>query len=117
MPNLFLTDVEIKTLVDYMETAFIADSLEHDVTSSPATVATGRDLFFGRYGCQACHQIAAKGGYVGPPLDKIGSRLNSGWVFHWLKNPQGSKPSTIEPNNNLSDTEANALTAFLMTLK
>jgi mono/diheme cytochrome c family protein len=117
MPNLFLTDVEIKTLVDYMEIAFIADTLEHEVTSDPATVAMGRGLFFERYGCQACHQIAAKGGYVGPPLDKIGSRLYSGWIFHWLKNPQGSKPSTIEPNNNLSDTEANALTAFLMTLK
>jgi len=40
-----------------------------------------------------------------------------GWIFHWLKNPQGLKPGTIEPNNNLSDAEADALTAYLLTLK
>ena len=117
MPNLFVTDAEIKTIVDYMEMAFIGDSLHHDVTSDPSTIATGRGLFFERYGCQSCHQINAKGGYVGPPLDKVGSRLNPGWIYHWLKNPQALKPATIEPNNNLTDAEANALTAYLMTLK
>ncbi len=117
MPNLFVTDAEIKTLVDYMEMAFISDSLHHDVTSDPSTIATGRGLFFERYGCQSCHQINAKGGYVGPPLDKVGSRLNPGWIYHWLKDPQALKPATIEPNNNLTDAEANALTAYLMTLK
>lgn len=117
MPNFFLTDTEIKTLTDYMELSFIGDSLTHDGTSDPATIAAGRGLFFERYGCQSCHQISGKGGYVGPPLDKVGSRLNSGWIFHWLKNPQALKPATIEPNNNLNDAEANALTSYLMTLK
>jgi mono/diheme cytochrome c family protein len=117
MPNLFMSDKEIKTIVDYMETAFIADSLNRQETADPVTVATGRGLFFERYGCQSCHQVNAKGGYVGPPLDKVGTRLNAGWIFHWLKNPQGMKPSTIEPNNNLPDAEAEAITAYLMTLK
>jgi mono/diheme cytochrome c family protein len=117
MPNLFVSDAEIKTLTDYMELAFVGDSLQQNVTSDPATVATGRGLFFERYGCQSCHQINGKGGYVGPPLDKVGSRLNAGWISHWLKNPQSLKPATIEPNNNLTDAEANALAAYLMTLK
>jgi mono/diheme cytochrome c family protein len=117
MPNLFIRDSEVKVIVDYMENAFIADSLNRQVTADPVTVATGRALFFERYACQACHQLNAKGGYVGPPLDKIGTRLNPGWIVHWLKNPQELKPTTIEPNNNLTDSEAEAITAYLMTLK
>jgi mono/diheme cytochrome c family protein len=117
MPKLYLSDAEIKTLVDYMETSFIADSLAHTVSADPAAAAIGRGLFYERYGCQSCHQVGSKGGYVGPPLDKAGSRLNAGWIFHWLKNPQALKPGTIEPNNNLSDAEADAITAYLLTLK
>ena len=117
MPNLFLSDIEIKIMVDYMTTVFIADSLERAVTISDSKVAKGKILYFEKYGCQACHQINLKGGYVGPALDKVGSRLKPGWIFHWLKNPQAFKPESIEPNNNLSDEEAEALTAFLMSLK
>lgn len=117
MPNLFLPDEEIKTLVDYMETNFISDTLEREVRSDPTSVVTGRGLYFERYGCQSCHQISSKGGYVGPPLDKIGGRMRPGWIFHWLKNPQRLKPGTIEPNNHLTDAEADAITAFLMTLR
>ena len=117
MPNLYLSDAEIKTLVDYMETSFIADSLDHTVSADPAAPAIGRGLYYERYGCQSCHQIGAKGGYVGPPLDRVGTRLTPGWIYHWLKNPQGLRPGTIEPNNNLPDAEADALTAFLLTLK
>jgi len=117
MPNLFLPDSEIKSIAGYMETVFRADSLEHDIKMDPGAIAQGRILYYGTYGCQSCHLINLKGGYVGPPLDRIGSRLTPGWVFHWLKNPQAFKPETIEPNNKLTDKEAEALTAFLMSLK
>jgi mono/diheme cytochrome c family protein len=117
MPKLYLSDAEIKTLVDYMETSFISDSLDRAVSADPAAAAIGRGLFYERYGCQSCHQVGGKGGYVGPPLDKTATRLTAGWIFHWLKSPQGLKPGTIEPNNNLSDAEADALTAYLLTLK
>jgi mono/diheme cytochrome c family protein len=117
MPNLFLSDGEIKTIVDYMEQDFVADSLERTIRTDDETVAKGKGLYFERYGCEGCHQIGGKGGYVGPPLDKLSARLKQGWVFHWLKNPQAYKPQSIEPNNRLSDDEAEALTAFLMTLK
>ncbi len=117
MPNLFLSEAEIRVLVDYMEKVFIADSLEREIKSTDSKIAKGRILYYEKYGCQACHQINLKGGYVGPALDKVGLRLMPGWVFHWLKNPQAFKPESIEPNNNLSDDDAEALTAFLMSLK
>ncbi len=117
MPNLFLPQSDINVITSYMEMNFVADSLQRTIPADAATVATGRALYFERYGCQACHQVATKGGYVGPPLDKAGSRLMPGWVFHWLKDPQSLKPGTIEPNNHLTDADAEAITAFLMSLK
>jgi mono/diheme cytochrome c family protein len=117
MPNLFISEKEIKTLVAYMQQAFIVDSLDRPIKIDAAAVTRGRGLYFEKYGCQSCHQLAGKGGYVGPPLDKVGSRLKAGWIFHWLKNPQAYKPESIEPNNRLSDDEAEALTAFLATFK
>jgi len=34
-----------------------------------------------------------------------------------LKDPQALRPGTIEPNRNLTDEDARALTAFLMSQK
>ncbi|MFI5251326.1 MAG: c-type cytochrome [Bacteroidota bacterium] len=117
MPNLFLSDNEIKTIVDYFEKVFIVDSLDHEIKTDNETITKGKSLYFDTYGCQGCHQISSKGGYVGPPLDKVSERLKPGWVYHWLKNPQAYKPESIEPNNHLSNDDAEALTAYLMTLK
>jgi len=117
MPNLFLSDAEIKVIVDYMEKVFIADSLQREINMDQAKIAKGKILYYEKYGCQACHQTNLKGGYVGPALDNVSSRLKAGWIFHWLKNPQVFKPESIEPNNNLTDDEAEALTAYLMSLK
>ena len=117
MPNLFLSEIEVRTIVDYMGKVFVVDSLDRVVPAGEAAVAKGKGLYYEKYGCQSCHQIGGKGGYVGPPLDKLSARLKPGWVFHWLKNPQAYRPESIEPNNNLADGEAEALTAFLMTLK
>ncbi len=117
MPNLFLPEEEIKTIADYMEKVFIADSLDITIYEDESSITKGKILYYEKYGCEACHQIESRGGYVGPPLDKIGTRLKAGWIFHWLKNPQAFKPESIEPKNNLTDDEASSLTAFLMSLK
>ena len=117
MPNLSLTDAERKTIVDYMQLNFIADSLDRTIPMSDTLALHGRGLYFDRYACQSCHQMEGKGGYVGPPLDKLNTRLKPGWIYYWLKNPQAFKPATIEPNNNMSDADAEAIAAFLLTQK
>ncbi|HET7152727.1 MAG TPA: cytochrome c [Candidatus Kapabacteria bacterium] len=117
MPNFFLSDGERKALLAGIENLFIADSIEHTVPANDSVITRGKGLYFERYACQSCHQISGAGGYVGPPLDKIGTRLKPGWVFHWLKNPQAYKPESIEPNNKMTDGDADAITAYLMTLK
>ena len=52
----------------------------------------------------------------GPDLSKIASKVDAAWLFAWVKNPKHFRPTTRMPNLRLSDDEARAVTAFLMTL-
>lgn len=56
-------------------------------------------------------------GYVGPTLTQVGSRLNAAWIFHWLKNAQALRPGSLEPDWNMGDDDAQAITAFLLAQK
>jgi cytochrome c1 len=82
-------------------------------------VEQGRQLFYSKYACQSCHIVDTKvdKGYIGPTLTPVGSRLNAAWIYHWLKDPQAMRPGATEPNRNMNDEDARALTAYLMTLK
>lgn len=123
MPQFNLSESDINELTDYMMTAYQTPAFDRDSMPStgypPAQVEQGKQLFYSKYACQACHIIDTKvdKGYVGPTLTEVGSRLNSAWIYHWLKNPQALQPGTIEPNRNMSDEDARALAAFLMTQK
>ncbi len=77
----------------------------------------GKRLYWNKYGCNACHQVAEKGGLVGPALDRAGFRLNSTWVYRWIKYPQAMKAETRMPNLGLSDADAKAVTLYLATLR
>jgi cytochrome c1 len=86
---------------------------------TPVQVEQGKQLFYSKYACQSCHIVDTKTdkGYIGPTLTQVGGRLNAAWIYGWLKNPQALRPGTIEPNRNMSDEDARALTAYLMSLK
>ncbi|MCC7367598.1 MAG: c-type cytochrome [Chloroflexi bacterium] len=90
----------------------------------------GKDLFV-RKGCIACHVaqgVQGATGTIGPNLNGIGDmakrpKLADGasnspeHVREWIKDPQKLKPGTMMPNLQLTDKEADDLTALLMTLK
>jgi mono/diheme cytochrome c family protein len=78
--------------------------------------ARGKQLYYNKYGCHACHKIGETGGEVGPPLDRAGFRLNSSWVYRWIKYPQIMKPQTKMPNLGVSDDDAKAIMFYLKTL-
>jgi cytochrome c1 len=86
---------------------------------NPARLEQGRQLFYSKFACQSCHiaDYSKDKGYIGPALAGTGKRFNAAWVYHWLKDPQSLRPGTIEPNQHMTDDEATALTAFLMSLK
>ena len=123
MPKFNLTDAEIATLSDYIMTvyqtpAFDRDSMPESGYSS-SQVEQGRQLFYSKYACQSCHIIDPKidKGYIGPTLTQVGSRLNAAWIYRWLRKPQALRPGTTEPNRNMSEEDARALTAFMMSQK
>ena len=122
MPRFNLIDSDNKELTDYILTVYQSPAIDPDFVlsaNSPASVEHGKQLFYSKYACQSCHIADTKTdkGYIGPTLAQVGSRLTPAWVYAWLKNPQALRPGTTEPNQNLSDDDARALTAFLMSLK
>ena len=123
MPKFNLNPGEIKLISDYISNAYQGPGFDsstldpHSLNSDAAT--RGKELFYAKYGCQSCHIADYKNdkGYVGPALTGVGNRLNSVWIYKWLRDPNALRPGTLMPNFGLKDDEARDLTAFLMTLK
>ena len=131
MPNFGLSDDEIKEITSYLEAssrdynaAHSTPDLAHDVPSTPAKVARGKELVLS-VGCLGCHNIddatpnkdeidpAVLQRNFGPDLSKIGDKVYGQWIKAWVKNPKGLDPKTTMPSLRLSDEEADAIAAFL----
>ena len=91
-------------------------------------VREGAKIFVQR-GCVVCHTIGGTDaqGKLGPDLTHFGSRttLASGILSNvgtqdlkkWLRDPPAIKPGSKMPNLDLSESDVNALTAYLHSLK
>lgn len=90
-------------------------------------VERGRALL-AQYQCGACHTIpgvAASRGLVGPPLaawsrrSYIAGRLPNRpeLLARWIAAPQALVPGTAMPSLGVSSAEAEAMAAYLFTLK
>ncbi|HUO03662.1 MAG TPA: c-type cytochrome [Candidatus Binataceae bacterium] len=107
-------------------------TLEADI-KNPALIGEGKGLFES-VGCKGCHAIDPDkfGTPVGsaadfkptearttkdfaPNLSKIAEKVSAGWVYYWVRNPRDYAAHPAMPSLRLSDHEAEALTAFLMT--
>ncbi len=123
MPKFNLNQAEIKMISDYILSANQAPGIDSQLLDphalGPEAAARGKQLFYSKYGCQACHIADYKNdkGYVGPALAGVGTRLTPGWMYQWLKAPNALRPGTLMPNFSLKDDEARDLAAFLTTLK
>jgi mono/diheme cytochrome c family protein len=123
MPKFNLSDTDINTLTDYILTVYQTPTFDRDELSPSSMTAQqadqGRQLFYAKYRCQSCHIVDPKQdkGYIGPVLSGVGLRLTPAWIFHWLKSPQELRPGTLEPNQNMPDADARALTAYMTSLK
>lgn len=123
MPRFNLTDSEANELTDYIMTVYQSAAVDRDsipLSGYPqGQIELGRQLFYGKFSCQGCHIVDTKNdkGYIGPTLTQVGSRLTAAWLYQWMKNPQALRPGTIEPNRAMSDDDARAITAFLISQK
>jgi mono/diheme cytochrome c family protein len=116
MPVFHMLPSEASTIADYLATVFLDEDMErYDSNFTPVEVGRGRELY-AQLGCQACHQLGARGGYVGPELSTTGTRLKPGWIAAWLTSPGRYKPGTLQPDYGLSTADARALTAYLTSL-
>jgi mono/diheme cytochrome c family protein len=101
----------------YLEASCARCHQEQEFRAAPV-LSEGR-RFIGRLGCPGCHTIR---GYtphenIGPSLAFIGSKVSSPWLLRYLKDPAWYSPASRMPDFKLSDAEAAALTAFLLTLR
>jgi mono/diheme cytochrome c family protein len=124
MPVFRFSPHEATVLTDGIMTQFVGvdvpKNLEKEFTPSRTAGLKFGEKLFDEKGCMACHIVGEKGGYVGPSFTigaKSGDKLQAGWVYLWLKNPQAIVPDVLEPAYNLSDEEAKALTAYIMSIK
>jgi cytochrome c2 len=82
----------------------------------------------GRIGCGTCHivpGIPGAAGFVGPPLDHMGSRIYIAGVLRntpdnmivWLRNPQAIVFGNAMPNMGLDRKQAQDIAGYLYTLR
>ncbi len=112
---------------------WIAGQKEPSVAASGGLEGDGLQLFADK-GCNACHLIRGvnddSGGnevLIGPELTHFASRnafaggtlelANAGDLAKWLSDPPTWKPGSFMPNLDLTETEIEALEAYLRSLK
>jgi cytochrome c oxidase assembly factor CtaG len=80
------------------------------------------------YGCPTCHTIPGirgADGLVGPPLNRIASRVYIGGVLtntpdnmvRWLRDPHAVDRLTAMPNMHIPENDARDIAAYLYTLR
>ena len=100
-------------------------SLDPEFPPAPAgDIERGRQLYE-TVGCTGCHLLdagAKRDDYFpeinrlhGPNLIRTGSKVSSGWLFAWIKDPRKYAADTRMPSLRLTDPEAADITAYLMS--
>jgi mono/diheme cytochrome c family protein len=81
-----------------------------------ARVAQGKQLFADK-GCYGCHTIGAEGTPIGSDLRGTAERYREVALARWLLDPAAQAPTRHMPNLGLSEAEANALAAYIASLR
>jgi len=118
MPSFRLTDAEARALTAYIRESLNAPAAPRHIFRpgevTPALIAEGKRLFEGEVGCRTCHRIEKEGALGGPELTGIASRLEEGWLFHWIRDPKRFDAHAPMPKVGLTDGEAKAVAAYLL---
>jgi nitric oxide reductase subunit C len=129
MPNLNLSEDEIKKLIAYFKWVDAIDTnqwppkpvgeakpKEGALEEKPQTLL-GKNVY-NQYRCDLCHKIGGEGGTIGPDLTHIGSNKESPWLAKQIRNPKLHNPNTqMPPFPQISEGEIQALVDYLVSLK
>jgi ubiquinol-cytochrome c reductase cytochrome b subunit len=72
--------------------------------------------YYRKEGCAGCHAGGAGGSKMGPELTSTATRKSAAWMMEHFRNPQGLSPGSSMPTIQLTDSQLNALAAFLLKL-
>ncbi len=78
--------------------------------------ARGKELFT-EQGCYGCHTIGKFGTPIANDLSHVGSKYDLAFLTRWLQDPSAQKPTAHMPKITLAPGEAEALAAYLASLR
>lgn len=117
MPPQKLVDADLDAIVLFMLSQ-TGESAPGYYASMKVIPSAGRGLtLFTQKGCIGCHSVGGKGGNIGPALDEVGLRRSPEWIMQHFRDPQTVSPGTVMPGFGFTETEARALTDFLLHLR
>lgn len=116
----------------YGAEGLIARGLQGEASEAASLLALGRSLTQSR-GCLGCHKLEGKGGTLGPALDFVGDKTRhdldfsqfehtegagvSDWLRAHFLDPDAVSPGSVMPRVATTDLEADALTAYMLSLR
>lgn len=79
-------------------------------------IARGQ-VAFRDQGCFGCHTVGAMGTPIAPDLSHIGAKRDQAYLTGWLKDPLIQRPTAHMPKIQLNESDAQALAAYLGSLR
>lgn len=106
--------IAILSFIVFSDTAYT----ETQALNMNELVSIGKEVY-DRKGCAGCHKIAGAGGDLGPDLSNEGNVLphDVQWHIRHFKDPSSVVPGSMMPKIDLLDREAEALAAYMTSLK
>jgi mono/diheme cytochrome c family protein len=81
-----------------------------------AYAAEGRRVFTEK-GCTGCHTVGPVGTPIAPDLLQTARRYTESALAQWLQHPSAQVPTRHMPDLHLTEAEANAVAAYIVTLR
>jgi len=124
-PHVSVSKEEAEKIADYLAELKLPGLETGKVDSNPLSKSLRARLkidFERTYGCTACHEALnltgnVRGGVSGPSLVNAGNRLQTDWIFNWLKSPKQFLERGRMPIFDLDDDTAAAITQYILTIQ
>jgi mono/diheme cytochrome c family protein len=81
-----------------------------------AFIAEGRRVFTDK-NCHGCHTTGPVGTPIAPDLRETAVRYTEAALARWLRNPSAQVPTRHMPDLHLSEAEANAVAAYIVSFR
>jgi mono/diheme cytochrome c family protein len=103
--------VRLVLLVAVVLTAACVQAQDRD------TLVTRGSAVFRDQGCYGCHTVGKMGTPIASDLSRIGAKHDEAYLARWLRDPAQQRPTAHMPKLELSESEVQALAAYLGSLK